>query len=498
MPTGLSRPAELAYIAAGAMTRGASAVEFRIRHASVDGPVRDPVAAEDPPDETARFVAGGIELAAATWFTAIPPANQTMVNVREVTGTLGKAEGLCWRGSAVLNPAFLYGSAQRTEILVSFGEHGWCPTYRDTRMLTRVIRGLAEAAVADGGSPIMSLHTPTSPFREAVGSSRGDGSGELVRAVDGPCLRMSVGIDAFETNRRLMFEERVYNFAAEHGLGLRIADRRANRISGEWFKVRDFDAELYRRRRDELFGWAPAESPTTVFVVTLVGPARVGSTFAAVQALEASNIGVLAFALQPLTEIEITHLLVPVAPVRLGRVGDVTAATEPLERGLRYLARDCGLTPRSAASASDHVDFGPALGFQLLRSEATSVNLRGAHSESFYAIWVTWDAPYAVVSESMVIQQVLDALNGKVSLASLAYLWCGRTYTNRVRGLAKLGIAMDPNSARYRAGELSRICMEAQDQARRGLATVSGLFEGEFRIRIAWREKWLGERPTGE
>ena len=98
------------------------------------------------------------------------------------------------------------------------------------------------------------------------------------------------------------------------------------------------------------------------------------------------------YTLESLTEIAITHLLVLVALARLDRAVDVAAPAEPLERGLRHLARECGLTPRSGATATDF-DFGPMLGHQLLHSEATTVNFRSAHSEPRYAIWVSWDAP---------------------------------------------------------------------------------------------------------
>src|SRR5215207_6075280 len=135
------------------------------------------------------------------------------------------------------------------------------------------------------------------------------------------------------------------------------ADGCSNRVRGEWFKVHDFDATLYRRCRDEMFGWAPDEPPVTAFAVTVVGPARVGSTLAVVKAFEASNIGVLAYASESLTEISIAHMVVPVAPARLDRVADVNAVAEPLEQGLRQLARNCGLTPRSRASTQSRVDF---------------------------------------------------------------------------------------------------------------------------------------------
>jgi hypothetical protein len=494
---GLSRPAELAHIAARAMTQGASALEFHVRHAVVPHSDGYPAERPDPPNEAACFVASGVELSAATWPSTFTPADLSMVNVREVKGALDTDAGLSWRGSAVLNPAFLYGNARRTEILVSFGDRGWSPSYRDSRMLTRIIHGMAAAAVEAARGPIMLLQSPVAPFREAVGRNRGDGSGELLRDAEGPCLRMSVGIDPFEPSRRLLFDERVRAFAAEHGLGLRIVDRRSNRVRGEWFKVQDFDAALFRRRCDELFGWAPEEAPVTAFVVSVVGPARVGATLAVMKAFERSNIGVLAYASESLTEISIAHMLVPVASARLDRVADVAAVAEPLEHGLRQLARDCGLTPRSRASSANPVDFTPALGYQLLRSEPAPVNLRDPQSQPLFAVWVWLDVPFEKISAPAVIQQVLEALRGKVPSADLAYLRCHRSATNRVHARAKLAITLNPVRNKLRGLTMSQICKEVQDESRRRVAALGSLRESEFRIRVAWREKWLGGSRPG-
>ena len=185
MTAGLSRPAELANIAARAATEGASAVEFRVRHVAVGRANGNRLDRSDQPDEAVRFCIAGIETAASIWPSTESPVTNEMVSVREVGGTLNGDGGLCWTGSAVLNPAFLYGSARRTEILVSFGDRAWNPSYRDTRMLTLIISELAGAAVECAAGPIMLLHSPVAPFREAVGGNRGDGSGELVRPSSG-------------------------------------------------------------------------------------------------------------------------------------------------------------------------------------------------------------------------------------------------------------------------------------------------------------------------
>jgi hypothetical protein len=496
VPVELSRPAELAHIAARAMTQGASALEFHVRHAVSPHSEGYPAGRQDPPDEAACFIACGIEVSAAIWPSKISPTEQTMVNVREVNGALASEAGLSWRGSAVLNPAFLYGNARRTEILVSFGDRGWNPSYRDSRMLTRIIGRLAAAAVDGARGPIMLLQSPVSPFKEAVGHNRGDGSGELLRDAEGPCLRMWVGIDPFEPSRRLLFDEQVRAVAVEYGLGLRIADRRSNRVRGEWFKVHNFDTARYRRCRDEMFGWAPDETPVTAFAVTVVGPARVGSTLAVVKAFEASNIGVVAYASESLTEISIAHMVVPVAPARLDRVADIRAAAEPLEQGLRQLARHCGLTPRSRAGTQARVDFTPALGYQVLRSEPAPVSVRGPNSQPLYAIWASLDVPYEKISAVAVIQQMLEALRSRVPSADLVYLRCHRTATNRVRARAKLAITMSPVSTRLRGAAISEVCAEAQAESRRRVAALGSLREGEFRIRVAWREKWLSVSRT--
>lgn len=120
MTTGLSRPAELAYIAARAATEGASAVEFRVRHVAGGQFVGNQLDRSDQPDEAVRFCAAGIETAAAIWPSTEPPVTDEMVSVRNVSGALSADSGLCWTGSAV--------SIRRSSTAAPAVRRSWCPT----------------------------------------------------------------------------------------------------------------------------------------------------------------------------------------------------------------------------------------------------------------------------------------------------------------------------------------------------------------------------------
>ena len=53
----------------------------------------------------------------------------------------------------------------------------------------------------------------------------------------GMALRMLIGFDVTSRHRRIELVCEIAAFAAEHGFGLQVADRRFGRLRGEWWSV---------------------------------------------------------------------------------------------------------------------------------------------------------------------------------------------------------------------------------------------------------------------
>lgn len=501
----LSRPAELASLAARAAGGGTSAVEFEVAHLTGEAGVG--LERPRPPEELLHFAAGGLRVEVATWpATSADVATNHELSESTVLG--GKparlsepARGWVYRGSAVLNPGFLTDRSRSLEILLSLGSAPWRPALPDTLMLTRALRELSHAAAATG-SPILSLTSPAAPSSEAVGTTRGDGSGEKVRSPFAPCVRMAIGLDAARPQARLEFETAVAAVAADLGLGLRLADRRAGRIRGEWFAITPFQSARYRARRDELFAWAPDEMPTQAIPVTALGPARVGSTQTLCDWLERSNVGCLGASVTVLQDIAFINLLLPVAPARTGARPGGGTSTRAVD-GLGRVASRCGLTTEQGTHREGHaqkaIDIRPAADYLLLAGSPVPCSFERTLRSGLptrLPLWVAWDMPPAVEATD-VLRTVTEALSSYAAV-DVAFARSRRGERGRLLGRAKLAVApVGRVSADALTGTLGAMAARAQDTASRRLAARLGIQANDVRLQVAWRERWLAQLGMG-
>jgi hypothetical protein len=504
-----SRPAELASLASRAAGGGTAAVEYEVTHLAGDaaGAVLE---RPRPPDETLHFAAAGLRVAVATW-PASSPDVATSHELSEHT-VLGKRPeplegdaGWRYRGSAVLNPGFLIDRSRSLEVLLSLGSAPWAPSHRDTLMLTRALRVLSGVAT-DTGLPILSLTSPAAPTSEAVGTTRGDGSGEKVRSPFAPCVRLAIGLDADRPTSRLAFEMAATDFAAENGLSLRLSDRRAGRLRGEWFAITPFQPARYKARRDELFGWAPDDVPVEAVPVTALGPARVGSTQTLCRWLERSNVGCLGASVTVLQDIAFINLLLPVAPARAGEKPGAATSTLAVD-GLGRIASRCGLTTEQRThregNAQKAIDIRPVADYLLLAGSAVPCTFERRQKSGLptrFPIWVAWDMPPAGVGAADVLRSVTDALAAYASV-EVSFARSRRGERGRLLGRAKLSVVPSGTAQRVRpdalTGLLGAMAARAQDTAARRLAVQLGIQAADVRLQVAWRERWLAHLGTG-
>jgi hypothetical protein len=507
----LSRPAELASLASRAAGGGAAAVEYEVTHLTGGGSGAV-LARKRSPDETLHFAAAGLRVEVATWpstsqdVAAIQEPSESTVLWQKPARLEGDVAGWSYRGSAVLNPGFLTDRTRSLEVLLSLGSAPWAPSYRDTLMLTQALRELSGIA-ADTGLPILSLTSPAAPTSDAVGTTRGDGSGEKLRSPFAPCVRIAIGLDAARPESRLEFEMGATAFAAENGLSLRLSDRRAGRIRGEWFAITPFQPARYKARRDELFGWAPEDLPVEALPVTALGPARVGSTQTLCRWLERSNVGCLGASVTVLQDIAFINLLLPVAPARTGEKPGWATSTSA-KKGLGGIASRCGLTTEQRThrdgGAQKAIDIRPVADYRLLAGSPVACTFdRRSRSglPSRFPMWVAWDMPASGVETADVLRSVAEAL-GPATDVDVAFARSRRGERGRLLGRAKLAVVPAPSPTQRRGpeeltGELGRMAAQAQDIASRRLAAQLGMQPADVRLQVAWRERWLAHLGAG-
>lgn len=505
----------LAAVAARAASAGSATVMFNVTHFGVGNgsaappPLIDfvpPTEAEHVATETLAFHPAAAGFQVHTWSPDTPhkPVAGVSINRLAVSPQVdgGSRASHLYCGSVVINPNFLYDPAHSTEILITLGYQAWQPDYADSLMVTRLYHSMARAAAADGGVPVLFLQSPVAPFRDPSPHFREDGSGEAPRVANGMALRMLVGLDDANPGKRIALLRRITETAQDYGLGLQIADRRFGRVRGEWWSVLAPSTTRYAERKAELFGWAPPGVPAAVQLVTFVGPARVGSSAAIAADFMASNIGILAMSAATLQEIAFINLMVPIAPARL--TGAPTSGTcLPITEGLGQVASDCGLTRRTKVRGPrSRITDTAATDYQVLSTGPVAPGIAENATTVEHPLWLSWVVPLEHDAAkrppdvaALVLAQLCDA-GDRVSAGRIDYYRVRVLPDGRVKGRAKISVTLLPGTAKARIpAMLSELCPWAQREV---IATLvrDHVPLRAIRLRVAWRERWLGRTST--
>lgn len=501
MPVALSRSSELAKIAAEAAGVDTSSVRFVVTH-NAAGADTEPIwrgtwqgqmgEPEVWPTDFSLFSAAGMSMSASAWPSPIS-AFAGPVHMDQPTVI---ARASTYSGLSVPNPGSLNESTRRIDVLVTLGSTPWSPLYRDCLMNALVIERLSNLAMERGGGPVLHLHTPVAPFSDQHVSERGDGSSERLRDAIGPCIRMSVGVDPNTSNARLDFEVGLTALAEEYGLGLKLDDRRFNRVRGEWFTIRGFDRERYRYQRNRLFPQAPMLPPKRALIATLVGPARVGMTVQLIAALRARGIGVVAASISSMRRIAFINLVLPAAvgtrPLPQPWTGDWDDAMKTLasrcapdrswqgdETGDESVVTDC----KFAVSAPMRCSFPPS-------SRRTGASTTGRIP---YPLWLRWEMPHRAMDTPRLLAQVQANLKPYAEQCDVAYAQSRLVRSDVVRGRAKLIVVLlqGPRDHARAQQQLTDVALRTQEQTLEELLAVREIERARARLRISPRERWL-------
>lgn len=498
----------LAAVAARAAASGAPAMLFNVVHFGAGtapqakpAGISPPTTRKMPAIETLAFNLAGVGFRLHTWAPEGPSKPIGAVAMRLVSlGASERDSGAVVRkvyaGAVVINPDFRYQTAQRLELLLTVGYRPWKPDYGDSLMIAYTYAAIA-AAAGRVEAPILLLQTPVSPYRNASPAVRMDGSGEVPQLNNGMALRMVIGLDN-EPARRLALVDMISQVARDIGLGLQVADGRLGRARGEWWTLERPDATIYRERKDDMFGWAPIGLPDRVRLLTFVGPARVGSSAAITMELNRRNIGIIAACEALMQEMSVLNVVVPIAPARQG-AGAASGSCGPVVEALGRIASECGLTRRTETRGRSLIGLTAATDYHVASTGPLDIRVSDSASRKDRPLWVTWDLPqpeaerqsdiaHAVLTQLLVAEQV--------SQARVDYYRATITPTGRVRGRAKIAISFSEEPHRDDIGnELSKLCSWAQREVV-SILVRDGLPLRTIRLRIIWRERWLGKANT--
>jgi hypothetical protein len=470
--------------------------------------VTPPTAKDRVATETLAFHLAGMGFQLHTWSPLTPSKQMDMVTdnrisvCRHESDTSGTAHRL-YSGSVAINPDFLYDTAHSTELLLTLDYAAWRPDYADSLMIALAYHGMLDATTpnADGiGMPVLFLQSPVAPFRDPPRRFREDGSGEAPRLPNGMALRMIVGFDVSNRHKRIELVCDIAAFAAEHGFGLQVTDRRFGRVRGEWWSVLPPDHDRYVERKTELFGWAPDGVPAAAQLVTFVGPARIGSSAAIAADLLARHVGILAVSEASMQEIAFLNLAVPIAPARIGKTPS-DGSCLPITDGIGQLASSCGLTRRQGVRERSTIGDSAAADYRVLATGPVRPRIEESVKETDHPVWLSWGIPLEPdpalrpdVAE-LVLAQLREATD-RVTDGQIDYYRVHVGAGGRLTGRAKITVSLVPGVHRGDVPSLlSELCPWAQREVAARLVRDDVPLSA-IRLRIAWRERWLGRSST--
>jgi hypothetical protein len=374
-------------------------------------------------------------------------------------------------------------------------------------VLMRLTATVADAAAGIGHAPILFMHSPVAPYKRLDSRRRRDGSFERPREATGVALRVALGVDASQPALRLQLESDLAEHAAATGLGLEVRDRRPGKVRGDWFNlVHRNDAKLAAHRA-ELSAEQAGEPVLAVRPVTIVGPARVGSTAACTRVLDQAGAGLVAVSITAVRDTAIINLVLPerrmpTADSRPMSPDDYKSLGAGLLTTAQRAWRGPGRWPRPGdaglgRAAADYVLAGG-------RSRVLAPADEGKAPPERWAIWASWNVGAEEVLMADFVHTLVRAVHeslggepggrGRIPEPLVTYVRARVTPGGRLRGRAKLAIAsVSPPAGLVLTEYLQELCVASELRCREILGGTTAAFSLAGDIRIGWRERWLGQ-----
>lgn len=421
---------------------------------------------------------------------------------------------IVFRGSDRPNLSFRHESAEQFMGIISIEDEPKKMLLRHGLAVLETLRHIAETAVQAGDAPLTVLQCPaqlppTNTFQE--GADIGVRAGEPARS-SSMAIRFSMALDRPTAVLRLQIADRLARHCAERGLGLWLGDTRPGYRAGNWFLVVPHNRPLARRHYPRAADRGAGNAAEGFLPVTLVGPARPGSTHAILSFLaQFPEIGVLGCSMNPLNELAFLHLKLAVNGASRPRLLAVNAAVEQLRGSggglqdvLAQVVTQLLGADRPAVAGLDTVerlvgragDYRPALG-PALPVVVDNVVRR-------IPIWVSWqlrdgNGPRLPL---VALQRALDRLAltdpdapaPQAVAPSTEYVLARQVDSAISRGRGKIAISKNLVERRFPGppGGSARLCAELQDAWADELE-ADGHVGRPGELSVSAHESWLGQ-----
>lgn len=217
--------------------------------------------------------------------------------------------GLSFSGYARPNPTFLYDTGAVIEGIVTVEDEPRSLMYGHAIALRELAAFIADLASEEFDSPILSFQSPAQApphsHQKADLRARRD---EWPRSTS-HSLRFAVALRSRSAASRFDFVDKLVAYCRERGFGTWVNDTRDGYRAGVWFGVVTHDRTLARHSHPTYADRRGDRQAHVVMPVTIVGPARVGSTSAVLAYLSrAPEVGLVACSVTSLDDLAFIHL----------------------------------------------------------------------------------------------------------------------------------------------------------------------------------------------
>jgi hypothetical protein len=477
--------------------------------------------------ETLSSAANGIGLVIATYPGRLPPEMQSRRQGSSLPVELkvdDKRGARTFLGTGWPNPSFIYESARVHEGLIVIEDEPRVLLYRHGLAICELLHYLSELASENAEAPILLMQSPVQlPAHRFVGTD------VRSRREDWPrfsaiAVRFAMALQNSSAHQRLDLMGRLSRFCAERGYGLWLNDSRRGHRSGNWFLIRAHDRLAARRSLDRWVRRKSGGTPSCCLPVTIVGPARVGSTHSVMSYLrEFQDLGVMACSVTSLDDLAFIHLQLAINDVSPTQL-------PPLQQAIEDAIESTASLTASQARTSTPQDLLPTIlplvangeyrpdpkalaylmdragNYQVLAGPA--MRTRNTGIENRKSLWFAWQAEGHDAGLAVPLVAFVDAVrtSGVVPIdddvaqhdePNIEYLVCRDVGDSILRGKGKVSLPVEllaKGGGSTLESDGPRLSASLEDAWRAELERHR--FPGVGELSVAWLEHRLGPPTT--